>query len=204
MPTKKSERIYLSGFEYYHSFSSSPSSTDPTLIRTTLHITAETQRIASIENRESGNDNGPVRQLRFQLSNHLQSTCVELDDQALLTSYEEYFPFGGTSYQANLEGVEKRYRFTGKERDDTGLDYFGARYYIPWLGRWSSADPAGIGDGVNGYIYVGNNPSGNVDPNGKWKMDWKVAVATVVVGVLVTAAVVATAGLAAPGELGFL
>jgi RHS repeat-associated protein len=36
----------------------------------------------------------------------------------------------------------KRYRFTNKERDDeTGLYYFGVRYYAAWLGRWTSSDP---------------------------------------------------------------
>jgi RHS repeat-associated protein len=170
------------------------------LIRTTFHVTAENTRIASIENRAFGNDDGPARQLRFQLSGHLQSTSIELDDLGLLISYEEYFPFGGTSYQAvaRKTDVAKRYRFTGKERDDTGLDHFGARYYIPWLGRWTSADPAGIGDGANPYIYVGNCPSNNVDPDGKWKVDWKVAAITVAVAVVVVAVVVVTAGAAIP------
>ncbi|WP_407655320.1 RHS repeat-associated core domain-containing protein [Aureispira anguillae] len=37
----------------------------------------------------------------------------------------------------------KRYRFTNKERDDeTGLYYFGVRYYAAWLGRWTSSDPS--------------------------------------------------------------
>lgn len=45
------------------------------------------------------------------------------------------------------------------ERDEeTGLNYHNARYYIPWLGRWASADPIGIGDGVNVYAYCGGNP----------------------------------------------
>jgi RHS repeat-associated protein len=61
----------------------------------------------------------------------------------------------------------KRYRYTGKEKDDeTGLCYHGARYYAPWLGRWVSADPAGMGDGVNRYGYAMGTPVGARDPTG--------------------------------------
>ncbi len=61
----------------------------------------------------------------------------------------------------------KRYRYTGKEKDEwTGLSYHGARYYAPWLRRWCAADPIGLGDGVNRYAYVGNSPIGSHDPSG--------------------------------------
>ena len=73
---------------------------------------------------------------------------LELDDQAHIITYEEYFPFGSTSYQAVAAQTDlpKRYRYTGKERDEENdLYYHGARYYAPWLGRWTAADPAGPG-----------------------------------------------------------
>ncbi|RMG39389.1 MAG: RHS repeat-associated core domain-containing protein [Methanobacteriota archaeon] len=55
------------------------------------------------------------------------------------------YPFGllmpGRDYHSGSETKEK---FTGKERDsETGLDYFGARYYSPALGRWLAVDPVG-------------------------------------------------------------
>ncbi len=64
--------------------------------------------------------------------------------------------------------------FTGKERDvETGLDYFGARYYGSALGRFTSPDPMGIfyADPTNPqswnlYGYVWNNPLANIDPTG--------------------------------------
>jgi RHS repeat-associated protein len=53
---------------------------------------------------------------------------------------------------------QKRYRYTGKERDDSsGLCYYGARYLAPWLTRWISPDAAGAVDGLNLYVYVDNN-----------------------------------------------
>ena len=79
--------------------------------------------------------------------------ALELDADGQVISYEEYHPYGSTSYQAvdkSLRAAAKRYRFTGMERDEsTGLEYHGARYYAPWLGRWTAADPAGLADGIN-------------------------------------------------------
>jgi RHS repeat-associated protein len=65
---------------------------------------------------------------------------------------------------------QKRYRYTGKERDDnSGLSYYGARYLAPWLARWISPDSQGA-DGLNLYVYVGNNPLKYIDPTGRVKV----------------------------------
>ena len=58
--------------------------------------------------------------MRYQHGNHLGSAMLELDDAANVITYEEYFPYGSTSYQAVRSQTEtpKRYRYTGKERDD--------------------------------------------------------------------------------------
>jgi RHS repeat-associated protein len=86
--------------------------------------------------------------LRYQFSNHLGSATLELDYTAAIISYEEYYPFGNTSFQSGRSTAEvslKRYRYTGKEKDDeTGLYYYGARYYAPWLCRWIAADPINL------------------------------------------------------------
>ena len=69
--------------------------------------------------------------------------------------------------RARWKCSRKRYRYTGKERDaETGLNYHGARYYAPWLGRWMAADPIGLQDGVNLYGYVSCNPVAFFDPTG--------------------------------------
>src|SRR5262249_22669951 len=55
----------------------------------------------------------------------------------------------------------------GKERDEeTNLCYHVARNYAPWLGRWTSADPGGLVDGLNLYIYSLNRPLSLVDSGG--------------------------------------
>jgi RHS repeat-associated protein len=128
------------------------------------------QRIALVETRNAVNDGSPVQLIRYQLGNHLGSASLELSEKANIISYEEYTPYGNTSYQAvdhAIKAAAKRYRYTGKERDEeTGLSYHSARYYAPWIGRWSSSDPAGLVDGPNLYRYALNNPIRLFDPSG--------------------------------------
>jgi RHS repeat-associated protein len=54
--------------------------------------------------------------------------------------------------------------------DSSGLSYYGARYLAPWLARWISPDSAGAVDGLNLYVYVGNNPLKYIDPTGHVKV----------------------------------
>jgi RHS repeat-associated protein len=160
-------RAYLGGFEIYREFG--PGAT-PTLERQTLHAMDAARRISLIEMRTLGNDGTPAQLGRAQFTNLIGSACLELDDQAQVISYEEYYPFGSTAYQAvngAIAPAAKRYRFTGMERDEeSGLDCHGVRYYAAWLGRWASADPAGLVDGPNLYRYARNAPTRLIDPGG--------------------------------------
>ncbi|WP_413704656.1 RHS repeat domain-containing protein [Pseudomonas sp. Pseusp16] len=108
-------------------------------------------------------------QVRYSLNDHLQSSALELDQNADLISQEWYYPFGGTACWAARSATEARYktvRYSGKERDATGLYYYGFRYYAPWLQRWINPDPAGAIDGMNFYRMVRNNPIALYDSNG--------------------------------------
>lgn len=100
-------------------------------------------------------------QLRYSLEDHLGSLVTELDQDARLISQEGYYPFGGTAWWAADSQVQASYktiRYSGKERDTSGLYYYGFRYYAPWMMRWINPDPAGPVDGLNVYAMVGNNP----------------------------------------------
>ncbi|WP_223543516.1 RHS repeat domain-containing protein [Pseudomonas sp. GL-B-12] len=105
-------------------------------------------------------------QLRYNLSDHLGSSTLELDDEAGVRTQEHYYPFGGTACWAGKSALVAQYktiRYSGKERDATGLYYYGYRYYAPWLQRWIGPDPAGEMEGPNRYAMVGNNPINFVD-----------------------------------------
>src|SRR5258708_36703025 len=71
----KDERIYLGGFEIYRKNGANP------LVRETLHIMDDKQRIAMEETRTEGNDPAPQQLIRYQFGNHLGSASLKLDDQ---------------------------------------------------------------------------------------------------------------------------
>lgn len=81
------------------------------------------------------------------------------------------------TYDCPVQHASFAYKFTGKERDsETGLDYFGARYYGSSLGRFTSPDPmlnsAKPWDpqSWNRYAYALNNPLAIVDPTGLYNL----------------------------------
>ena len=176
----KEERIYLGNYEIYRRFDGSGSLT---FERDTVHISDDTGRIAMHETFDSDiyHDSTTPDLIRYIYSDQLQSASVEIDDGGDLLTYEEYHPYGTTSYQMKDPGMQaaaKRYRYTGKERDEeSGLYYHGARYYIPWLGRWTACDPLESKYAPQSpYVYCSDNPiirtdatgMGDDDPKGSW------------------------------------
>ena len=67
--------------------------------------------------------------------------------------------------------LQHPWRYAGKRLDtETGLVYFGHRYYDPTLSRWLTTDPAGFHDSLNLYQYVLNNPFRYYDPDGQFAL----------------------------------
>ncbi len=95
------------------------------------------------------------------------------DATGMIQDESDYFPWGGEIPYVN--NLDNHYKFTGKERDnESGLDYFGARYYSNGLGRFISTDPIHFQASMlrdpqrfNLYAYVRNNPLRFVDPKGE-------------------------------------
>lgn len=160
------ERIYLGAVEIYRERKGNTLRFE----RETLYVMDDKQRIAMVETRTKGDDGSPKQLQRYQYANHLSTACLEVDETGRVISYEEYHPYGTTAYQAvnaDIKAAAKRYRYTGMERDEeTGLNYHSARYYAGWLGRWTAADPIGVGDGVNVYQYVKGNSISLYDLSG--------------------------------------
>ncbi|RYN16671.1 hypothetical protein AA0112_g12390 [Alternaria arborescens] len=194
------ERIYIGAFERYRKFSPSG---EIVLERQSLRVGDSSTAFVIVEKRTIGTDKGTDYQLRYQYSNQLGAITLELsgDPTASLLSYEEYSPYGGTSYSACSAQLEstKRYRFSSKELDaETALYYYGKRYYNPYAVRWISPDPGGFDDTPNLYTFCGCNPVSKSDPSGG-ESDWlnRVTGALTVVGGALEIAV-GVVGIAAP------
>ncbi|MHA1057154.1 RHS repeat-associated core domain-containing protein [Enterobacter mori] len=98
--------------------------------------------------------------VRWSWQDHQGSVSGEVDGEGRVTSREEYTPYGESLGGNEAEpGLSRRARrYAGKERDATGLYYYGWRYYQPASGRWLSADPGGLTDGINLFRFCRNNP----------------------------------------------
>lgn len=114
-------------------------------------------------------------------ADHLGSANVLTNAEGAQIQRFEYKPYGSLSKNesANQQtGQPVNHLFTGKELDDSGLYYFGARYYDPDLGRFITADPTiqrpTDPQDMNRYAYCRNNPVNLIDPTGYgWKSFWK-------------------------------
>lgn len=160
------ERIYLGSIEIYREYSGAVKICE----RQTLSFNDESKVFLEIDVDISGLTASKALS-RFRLDNYLNSNMMELDSEGRIISYEEYYPFGGTSFKATRSwGIEvpmSRYRYLGKERDEeTGLYYFGLRFYAPWLGKWISADPKACKESHGLYVFLNNNPLRYSDPTG--------------------------------------
>jgi RHS repeat-associated protein len=170
--TRKQERLYLGGFELYRKYNGSMGILE--LERESLHVKDDEERVALVETRTwlapGATDPAPQQLVRYQLGNHLGSAALELDDGAEVISYEEYYPYGATSYQAVRSQTEtpKRYRYTGRELDEeNGFTYHSARYYCLTLSRWISPDPLMVAESICLYEYGRNNPIIRSDKTGR-------------------------------------
>ncbi|HTD23493.1 MAG TPA: RHS repeat-associated core domain-containing protein [Terriglobales bacterium] len=123
----------------------------------------------------------------FYFSDHLGSADVVTDALGNIKEESDYYPFGGERIVTDL-GIGNNYKFTGKERDpETGLDYFGARYYASSIGRWLSPDwsedpyPVPYADfhdpqTLNLYGYLRNSPVSKTDLDGHYHCDVDISI----------------------------
>ena len=105
----------------------------------------------------------------FYHPDHIGSTSIITDANGVATQFVVYMPFGESFVDEHSSRREMPYKFSGKERDEeTGLSYFGARYYDAGVGIWYGVDPlAGKYPNVGGYVYVLGNPIRLIDPDGR-------------------------------------
>ncbi len=111
--------------------------------------------------------NGGV--LHWLLSDHLGGTNVTLRADGTFSTTLRYLPYGDTRYNGGSQITS--YRFTGQRWDSgTGLYFYNARWYDPYIGRFLAPDTIvpnpGNPQALNRYSYVGNRPLNLVDPSG--------------------------------------
>ncbi|MFH2112437.1 MAG: RHS repeat-associated core domain-containing protein [Candidatus Bathyarchaeota archaeon] len=99
---------------------------------------------------------------------HLGSTRLKTNSTGGVIYESNYEPYGPEYGESGSE----EFRYTGKQEDPTGLYYFGARYYDPVTGRFTTRDSV-FGDltdpqSLNRYVYCRNNPHKYTDPDGRW------------------------------------
>ncbi len=110
---------------------------------------------------------GLTRYSAYVSPDHLGSTTHITDKGGNVVQYIAYTPYGETFIE---ERNVTPYKFNGKELDaETGLYYYGARYYDPTTALWLGVDPlAEKYPGVSPYVYCAGNPVKYVDPDGRW------------------------------------
>ena len=104
-------------------------------------------------------------------NDHLGNPVAATSATGELMWQEEFTPYG--TRQIKQDGGLNHIWYTGKELDaDTGLVYFGARWYDPSIGQFLSVDPVGVIPGnrfsYNRYAYANNNPQKYIDPDGEF------------------------------------
>ncbi len=137
------ERVYFGGYELYRRHQGAGTGLDKEVVKElqTLHVMDGEQRVALVDTRTvemAPEDEEPTvlaveartTRVVYQLGNHLGSACLEVDADGEVVRYEEFHPYGSSALLYAREGEDdapKRYRFTGMECDDTGLQYHSAR-----------------------------------------------------------------------------
>ena len=114
-------------------------------------------------------DTSEVEETFYYHSDHLGSTAYITDQQANVTQYDAYLPYGELLVDEHSSSADLPYKFNGKELDEeTGLYYYGARYMNPVTSMWYGVDQLAEKYVLSGsYVYCLGNPIKSIDPDGK-------------------------------------
>ncbi len=111
--------------------------------------------------------------LYYLHGDHLGTATFVTNSQSQATQFFLNLPFGETMIEQMDGSYDNPFKFNAKELDeDTGLYYFGARYYNPRLSIWYGVDPLTAEmPSWSPYVYTLDNPIAYVDPDGKAPLD---------------------------------
>ncbi|NIF04019.1 RHS repeat-associated core domain-containing protein [Chryseobacterium sp. Tr-659] len=165
--TDYSETDYLYGFQYERTYSK----------MNTAQNSYDSGYILKFVPTAEGFYNFEKEEYVYNLKDHLGNVRYNIaradGGGRVLMEESNYYPFGlkhegynNDSYLAHY-GMKNTYKYNGKELQETGMYDYGARNYMPDLGRWGAIDP--LSDSYAGwsmYNMVLNNPVSNIDPDG--------------------------------------
>ena len=107
----------------------------------------------------------------FYHTDHLGSTNLVTDRGRSICHAAEYLPYGEVFVDLQTSGSDPDlpFKFNGKEMDpETGMLYYGARYYMPKYYQWPTCDPLELKyPHISSYAYCMGNPVRLIDPTGK-------------------------------------
>ncbi len=176
---------YLDGFQYNFSESVAPclwcrtsvayeeeAFKDPIII---VPLEWTLDFVGTAEGFYSYTENRYIYQYKDHLGNARISFAKKSDGNLEITDTNNYYAFG-MNHIGGLKGVfggYQSYKYNGKELQETGMYDYGARFYMPDLGRWGVVDPlAEQYRRWSPYNYVMNNPIRFIDPDGRGTEDW--------------------------------
>jgi RHS repeat-associated protein len=135
---------------------------------------------AGAENLGQARRSGSTLTRYYYLKDHLGSMRATVTTSGSVDSYFDFYPYGQPmDGRTGVASADPRYKYIGKELDqETGYDYFGARYYDCRIGRWLAVDlMAELFPSSSPFVYAQNNPVGFVDAcgladsNAIWRTD---------------------------------
>jgi RHS repeat-associated protein len=143
----------------------------------TKHFYIQGQRIVSKLGASGKGGSTKDGQQFYYHPDHLGNSAYITDASGEVYQHVEYYPFGETFIDEHGNQQNTPYLYNAKELDDeTGLYYYGGRYYDPVTSVWPSVDPSWdlpTEISTSPYAYVQNNPITYIDPDGrsKWFSD---------------------------------
>ena len=157
--------VYIDGV-YEHRYKAVAAGPTPLDLQDQInyHVMDGRSRIATVRTGYTWGDSTP--DISYNLEDHLGTSGTRIEASGTPIDHEEYYPFGDSSLRTFSK---KRYRYVGKERDnESGLYYYGARYYMAWVGRFVSVDALS-----DKYIYLSPYNYAANDPIGTWQLGFK-------------------------------
>lgn len=118
----------------------------------------------------------PIHDHRGNMCCLINASTGEMAESYRYSAFGELTVFSATGTPLAQSALNTPWLFSSKRYDiETGLIFYGKRYYSPSIGKWLTKDPLGSIDGTNSYLFLHNNPLSQIDTHGLFSISaaWK-------------------------------